>query len=146
MPRYFTLLQAERLLPEVDAAIREAIRIKAEYAQIEAEYHAELQRVMMLGGADLSRTSVMEKRDRRDLRAYRLKEIIQQIHEHGCLVKDLDTGLVDFPTLFRNQEVYLCWRLGEAGISFWHGLDEGFQGRKAIGKEFLDNHKGDPQN
>ncbi|HLJ48259.1 MAG TPA: DUF2203 domain-containing protein [Bryobacteraceae bacterium] len=146
MPRYFTLLQAERLLPEVEAAIRDAIKIKTEYAQIEAEYHAELQRVMMLGGADLSRTSVLEKRDRRDLRAHRLKEIIQQLHENGCIVKDLDIGLVDFPTLFRNQEVYLCWRLGETGISFWHGVEEGFQGRKPIGKEFLDNHKGDPQN
>ncbi len=146
MPRYFTLHQAERLLPDVEAAIREAISVKAEYAQSEAEYHAELQRVMMLGGADLSRTSVLERREQRDLRGQRLKDIIEKIHDQGCLVKDLDIGLVDFPTLLRGQEVYLCWKLGEQGISFWHGVEEGFQGRKPIGKEFLENHKGDPQN
>ena len=146
MPRYFTLQQAERLLPDVEAAIREAINVKAEFAQSESEYHAELQRVMMLGGADLSRTSVLEKREHRDLRAQRLKDLIQKIHDEGCLVKDLDIGLVDFPTLLRGQEVYLCWKLGETGISFWHGVEEGFQGRKPIGKEFLDHHKGDPQN
>jgi hypothetical protein len=58
-------------------------------------------------------------------------------------VKDLDTGLVDFPTLFRGQEVYLCWKLGEASIEFWHSVDEGFRGRKAIDRDFRDHLAGD---
>jgi hypothetical protein len=61
----------------------------------------------------------------------------------GVLVKDLDTGLVDFPTLFRGVEVYLCWKLGENGIEFWHGVEEGFRGRKSIDQDFLDHHEGD---
>ena len=51
--------------------------------------------------------------------------------------------LVDFPTLFKGVEVYLCWKLGEPAIDFWHGIDEGFRGRKPIDKEFLDHHRGD---
>jgi hypothetical protein len=50
---------------------------------------------------------------------------------------------VDFPTLFRGVEVYLCWKLGESGIEFWHGVDEGFRGRKPIDQDFLDHHEGD---
>jgi hypothetical protein len=58
------------------------------------------------------------------------------------MVKDLDIGLIDFPTLFRGREVYLCWRMGETGIRYWHG-EEGFRGRKEIDRDFLDNHSAD---
>ena len=62
----------------------------------------------------------------------------------GCVVKDLDIGLIDFPTEFRGEEVYLCWKLGEPRIEFWHGVEEGFRGRKAIDQDFRDHHRGDP--
>ena len=58
-------------------------------------------------------------------------------------MKDLDVGLVDFPTLFRGEEVYLCWRMDEDDIDHWHGVNEGFAGRKPIDKHFVDNHRGD---
>jgi hypothetical protein len=87
---------------------------------------------------------VRAERDRRDKLAQRLKSAIEQMQEFGCVVKDLDTGLVDFPTLFRGVEVYLCWKLGESRIEYWHGMEEGFRGRKAIDKDFLENHRGDP--
>jgi hypothetical protein len=72
-----------------------------------------------------------------------LRDRIEAVLETGCLVKDLDIGLVDFPTLFRGEEVYLCWKLGENAIAFWHSEDEGFQGRKPIDQDFIDHHKGD---
>jgi hypothetical protein len=50
----------------------------------------------------------------------------------GALVKDLDDGLVDFPARRGAEEILLCWRLGEEEIAFWHGLDEGFSGRKPL--------------
>ena len=50
----------------------------------------------------------------------------------GALVKDLDEGLVDFPAQREGEEVLLCWRLGEDEISFWHGLEEGFSGRRPL--------------
>ena len=62
------------------------------------------------------------------------------------LVKDLDSGLIDFPTLFRGDEVYLCWKLGESGIGFWHKIEDGFPGRKPIDQDFKDNHRGEIPN
>jgi hypothetical protein len=85
----------------------------------------------------------LNSRSRRDAAGAMLKNSIEAVQETGCLVKDLDIGLVDFPTLFRGVEVYLCWKLGEPGIEFWHGIEEGFRGRKPIDREFLDNHRGD---
>src|SRR5258707_1922069 len=120
MTRYFTLHQAERLLPDVERVIREAIGLKAEYQKAETELRWEMQRVTMLGGVDMNRGAFAELRTRRETSVERLKETIEAVHEIGCLVKDLDIGLIDFPTLFHGEEVYLCWKLGETGIAFWH--------------------------
>lgn len=57
---------------------------------------------------------------------------VNEIHALGAEVKDPDTGLVDFPTTVGGEPAYLCWRLGEDEIAFWHGVDEGFTGRKAL--------------
>lgn len=146
MTRYFTLQQAERLLPEVESAIREAVALKAEHQKAEEELHASMQRVMMLGGVDLDRKAFLEQRARREGSALRLKEVIERIHEIGCVVKDLDIGLIDFPSLLRGQEVYLCWKLGETGIAFWHHVEDGFKGRQPIDRDFLDNHEGEIPN
>jgi hypothetical protein len=57
---------------------------------------------------------------------------LERIQELGAVVKDLDAGLVDFPALRDGEEIFLCWRLGEDEISYWHGLEEGFAGRKEL--------------
>jgi hypothetical protein len=146
MPRYFTLQQAEKLLPEVESVIRDAISDKAEYQQAETEWQSFSSRVMMMGGMQVDHTQVIDQKRRRESSALRLKEAIEKIQEIGCLVKDLDIGLIDFPTLFRGEEVYLCWKLGESGIQFWHGVQEGFRGRKPIDQDFLEHHQGDLPN
>lgn len=146
MARYFTLQQAERLLPEVESALREAILLKEEQEQAEQQLRASTERVMMLGGVDLDRRAFLDQRARREESALRLKEVIERIHEFGCLVKDLDTGLIDFPTLFHGNEVYLCWKLGETGIGYWHKVEDGFRGRQPINRDFIDNHRGEAQN
>ncbi len=63
----------------------------------------------------------------------RLVEIMKNLHEKGILIKNLDEGLIDFPSLRSNgEEVYLCWKLGENEINYWHSLSEGFGGRRPI--------------
>jgi hypothetical protein len=146
MPRFFTLQQAEKLLPDVGSAIREAIALKAEYEQTEEEWQNFSQRVAVMGGVRVDRGQVLEQKNRREEAARALKQAIDKVHEFGCLVKDLDIGLIDFPTLFQGEEVYLCWKLGEAGIQFWHGVDEGFRGRKPIDAGFLEHHRGELPN
>jgi hypothetical protein len=146
MPRFFTLQQAEKLLPEVESTIRDAISLKSEYQQAEEEWHNFSRRVTMLGGMLVDHSQLREQKNRRESLALRLKEALEKIHEYGCLVKDLDIGLIDFPTQFHGEEVYLCWKLGESGIRFWHGIQEGFRGRKPIDQEFLEHHRGELPN
>jgi hypothetical protein len=143
MPKRFTHDEAQRLLPEVGRLLREALDARKEYQEAEQTIRQLSERVMMMGGVMVDRDQALNSRSRRDAAGAMLKNSIEAVQETGCLVKDLDIGLVDFPTLFRGVEVYLCWKLGEPGIEFWHGIEEGFRGRKPIDREFLDNHRGD---
>jgi len=143
MSKRFTLDEAQRLLPEVERLLRSAIDAKGIYQEAEGAIQAMNERIMMLGGVMVDRERAMEAKTRREEAAATLRNAIERVQEIGCLVKDLDIGLVDFPTLFRGTEVYLCWKLGEPGIDYWHGVDEGFRGRKAINQDFLDHHQGD---
>jgi len=143
MSRRFTLHTAERLLPEIESGLREAIASKAAFEEAQDELQAVAQRVMMLGGVLVDRNKIHQHKLRRDQQGENLKTVVHNIQELGCIIKDLDVGLVDFPTLFRGEEVYLCWKLGEPGIEFWHGTHEGFAGRKPIDDEFRETHRGD---
>ena len=144
MAKRFTLAEAERLLPEIEKIIRQAVALKAQYQEAERALESFTQRVAMRGGMVIDRHAVLRDRAERDRCGQKLKAAIEEIQEHGCVIKDLDIGLVDFPTLFRGREVYLCWKMGERGIGHWHGVDEGFAGRKAIDADFLEHHSGDP--
>jgi hypothetical protein len=143
MPRYFTLDQAHRTLPHVEDTIRRAIDLKADYQSADEELRELTRKVMASGGMMLDREHVSNLRNTREESASRLKTAIETVEELGCVVKDLDIGLLDFPSLYKGREVYLCWRLGETRIEYWHGVDEGFRGRKPIDDDFLANHRGD---
>ncbi len=58
--------------------------------------------------------------------------LIHRIESFGCVVKDIDLGLLDFPSTREGEPIYLCWKAGEARIAFWHGTEEGFQQRKPL--------------
>ncbi len=143
MPKRFTLSEARDLLPYVGRLIREAVSLKQEYAQAERAIQAFSGQITLMGGMIVDRARIHEARTQRERSAEALKQAIEKIQESGCLIKDLDVGLLDFPTLFRGQEVYLCWKMGESDIQFWHGVHEGFAGRKPIDQDFLDHHEGD---
>jgi hypothetical protein len=146
MPRFFTLQEAERILPDVEAAIRQAMLKKAEYERAESGWHIFSQRIMAMGGMQIDRAQAAERKNRRGEAARAFQAAVERVHEFGCLLKDLDIGLIDFPTLFQGEEVYLCWKLGEQGIRFWHGVTEGFGGRKPIDSGFLEQHRGELPN
>lgn len=142
MSRYFTRDEAQSLIPKLERTIREAVDLKQEFRSVEAEIRELTNRIMMLGGSQVNQNQFIDLRARREVAIRNLKDAVDRVHGFGCLVKDLDMGLVDFPTLFEGREVYLCWRLGESEIAFWHGIDEGFPGRKPIDDEFLAGHRG----
>ena len=68
----------------------------------------------------------------RDTSVNALREALQQIESTGCVIKDLDIGLIDFPCMVDDQEIYLCWKLGESEVLHWHELDAGFAGRQSL--------------
>jgi len=144
MSRRFTLAEAESLIPSVDRLMRQAVELKSGYANAERRMDSYQQRIALMGGMIADREKIREAKDRRDEAAAGLRSLIEQVREMGCLIKDLDIGLVDFPTTFQGRDVYLCWKLGEPSIAFWHGVDEGFAGRKPIDQDFREQHRGDP--
>jgi hypothetical protein len=145
MSQRFTLAEAESLIPLLDRLLREAVSMKSEYEEAEEILQTLNQRVSLMGGMTVNRNQAVEARGRREVATARLRHALEQVQEIGCLVKDLDIGLIDFPTLYRDEEVYLCWKLGEAAIEYWHGAEEGFGGRKPIDQDFRDRHRGDPE-
>lgn len=62
-----------------------------------------------------------------------VRGLLSGLTELGLVVRDLDRGLVDFPAIIEGREVYLCWELGETEIGYWHDLESGFGGRRALG-------------
>ena len=143
MPRYFTLAQARAALPAVGRSIRDAVHAKAQYAEAEKAIQSLVQRILMRGGIQVDTEAAEAWKSQLDSNGQALKSVLERIGEMGVLVKDLDVGLVDFPTLFRGEEVYLCWRMDEDDIDFWHGVQEGFRGRRPIDQHFVDNHRGE---
>jgi hypothetical protein len=129
-------------LPDVEEALREAVRHKAEFQNASTELEGSLGRIRASGGALVNRGAHLAIRARRDNSAAALKEALEKIEQTGALVKDLDIGLIDFLSLYQGREVCLCWKLGEDRVRFWHGLEEGFRGRKLIDDEFLKSHRG----
>lgn len=143
MPRFFTLRQAESLLPELEGLLRSVINHKKQYEQADSELSSMSQRIALTGGMLVAREPMARARSRKDTAVRALTAAMEQIQEFGCQLKDADIGLVDFPTLYRGEEVYLCWKLGERSIEFWHSIEAGFRGRQPIDGEFRANHKGD---
>jgi hypothetical protein len=140
VPRFFTLLQAESLLPQVEGLLRTLIQLKQDHQTADAELSGINQRIALSGGMIPPREQIQQICTRKDASARGLKAALEKVQEIGCELKDIDVGLVDFPTLYRGKEVYLCWKLGESGIGFWHHIEDGYRGRHPIDNEFLANH------
>jgi hypothetical protein len=142
--RHFTLQQAEAVLKEVERGLRQAVALRQELAGVLAGLAEVARHVSLSGGALVDREQLRAVRARRADLAQGLKAAVEAVQSCGCLIKDLNAGLVDFPAWFCGREVYLCWRLGEDRIGFWHEVEDGFRGRRPIDRYFLDHHAGDP--
>lgn len=142
MSRLFTLQEAEALLPSVEPSLRNAMESKQSALQLDEQLNGLLVRINIHGGIQVDLNRFAEIKSGKERSVERLKQALTEIENSGVLVKDLDIGLLDFPTLLDDTEVYLCWKLGEPHIGFWHHTSEGFAGRKSIDRDFLDHHKG----
>jgi hypothetical protein len=130
--RTFTLSEAQSLLPILESLLRSAIEGKKLIEQVDAELQDVAHRVFLNGGTLLQVVPLARRKAERHKALQRVKDAVAEIHATGVQVKDLDIGLLDFPCVVGGEVVLLCWKLGEKDISHWHGISEGFAGRKPI--------------
>lgn len=132
----FTLDEAQSLLPVLEALLRRAREAKLDAEKVEAQLAELTQRIHLAGGMRVDIPRVARQRAELESHLQRAKESIAEIDEIGVQVKDLDTGLLDFPCRLDDQVVLLCWRMGETAIEHWHTVEAGFQGRKPLDERF----------
>src|ERR1041385_3014779 len=132
MSRTFSLDEAQDLLPGLESLLRTAIDSKQLIESSEAEFQALAHRIFMNGGMSLNVVQIARRKAEREKAVQRIKDSMAEIDAMGVQVKDLDIGLLDFPCEVDGQVVLLCWKLGEKAITHWHGVSEGFAGRKPI--------------
>jgi hypothetical protein len=136
-PKLFTLAQANSLLHHLTPRLRRLIDAQVALRAHQATMGEFRTRAMQHGGAQPTPALREAKVEIERLTAI-LRDEIGEIEALGCLVKDLDLGLVDFPARRGEETVLLCWRLGEPSIRYWHGTDEGFAGRKPLDEDPVD--------
>jgi hypothetical protein len=120
--KYFTPAEAEKSLPLVKQIVNDILSEGKELKLMAEDLQVKVQ-------SDPRAASIVE----------RINSYIEELSEIGCYYKDwnFETGLIDFPSIINDEEVYLCWRSDEEQIKFYHGVDSGFGGRKEIPKEYF---------
>jgi hypothetical protein len=118
------------MLPQLESSLRELQALHTELSDCERELNETHTRIAGNGHLPLDDLASLPERAA-DL-SRRLSERGRDVAESGVIIKDLDMGLLDFPTLREGHEVYLCWRLGEERIGWWHEVDAGLSGRQPL--------------
>ena len=129
--RYFTAAEANSALPLIRAIVRDIMELAHDLRERQERF----ERLACRKGSSVSEAYQEEQhvakaeieRDQERLLGY-----TQELKELGVELKDYFTGLVDFPCRMDNREVYLCWRLGEAEVAYWHEVEAGFAGRQRL--------------
>jgi hypothetical protein len=124
MSKYFTLQEANEALTSIRPWMEEVQIIRNEILAHQPEIWSVMEKSAGNGGnPTLSR--MVKTFDRLDV-------LIHNIQDAGAIIKDVNSGLLDFPALKDGREVYLCWKHGEEDIAFWHEIEDGFAGRQSI--------------
>ncbi len=132
--QFFTVEEANQRLPLVRVIVDDIVRLFRDVH----DRRERLAQIRQLPGASNRNedTVYSEELDQTELEIQkdieRLEGFIAELHELGIELKDPVVGLIDFPTMIDGREAYLCWKLGEGDISFWHELNEGLQGRQSL--------------
>jgi hypothetical protein len=121
--RHFTIEQANASLPTVKPLLQ---RLRdARDLLTEEEAHAALTDAAPTNGGGEPGTQVGEA-------FLEVRRLLLAMEEAGIVVRDIDRGLIDFPAILEQREVYLCWELGEDEVAWWHDLDSGYRGRQPL--------------
>jgi hypothetical protein len=127
----FTPDEANALLDELRPRVELLVEHKRRLDEAD-EARRGLQARIAGNGGDITPSDVTEITERVERETKAIGAIVEEIQRHGVQIKDLDLGLLDFPWRRDREVVLLCWRLGEDEIGYWHGVDEGYAGRKPL--------------
>jgi hypothetical protein len=129
--RVFTPEEANEALAEVRPLAERMVQARRSLAAA-ARRQRELVIRIAGNGGDLSPGEVRDAAAAAEREVATIAECVAALEAAGVQVKDMDEGLVDFPARHAGRDILLCWKVGEPGVSYWHGLDEGFAGRKPL--------------
>jgi hypothetical protein len=132
----FSLDEAQSLLPVLESLLKRAIEGKRIAEEKETMLQELRQRIFLSGGMLVDVISVGRQRAEIDKFVQQAKDAVSEIDAIGVQVKDLDTGLLDFPFIIDGEIVLLCWKMGESQIDYWHTVDAGFRGRQPLDERF----------
>ena len=126
MPQIFTLEEASKTLEVIRPLMEEIVMISRKIIANQPEIWPAIEKSVGNGGNATLSKLVWDFE--------RLDNLLHQVQATGALVKDMSSGLLDFPAIRNGQEVYLCWKVGEEKIEYWHEIEAGFAGRQSIEK------------
>lgn len=128
--RLFTVEEARVLLPRVRTIARDLRECKAAYDR----HHAALEIIASRAGSDDGhlRRPLTRHQEAVDRLAAALQARVAEVNALGVEIKGIEQGLLDFPSVRDGRIVYLCWKLDEPDIAFWHDLETGFRGRRPL--------------
>ena len=129
--RHFTPEEANAALEHVRPLVEQLVASRREHAAA-LERQEELEGKIRGNGGGIPPAELASATAAVDAVARTLARLVDEISSHGAQVKDLDSGLIDFPALHRGETVLLCWRLGEDEIGWWHRSEDGFAGRRPL--------------
>ena len=136
MMKTFTLDEAQSLLPVLEALLKRALEDKHAAEEAEKGLSELARRIYLHGGIQVDVGKVARLRAIMEGHLKRVEESVGEIRSIGVQVKDLDTGLLDFPFRLDDQVVLLCWRMGEPSIEHWHTVEAGSRGRRPVDERF----------
>jgi hypothetical protein len=136
LSKTFTLAEAQTLLPVLESLVRKAQVTGKRAAALEVEMQQLSQRIFLSGGMHVNIAAAARRRAEREKALQDAKDSLAEIDAIGVQVKDLEQGLLDFPSLVDGRTILLCWKLGEKEIAFWHSPEDGFAGRKPLDSRF----------
>lgn len=128
----FTVEEANRVIDQIRPDVETLVRVQRELEVLEKRIAA---LSLATSGASPGNPDAIDLRaltERRGVLAAQLTHGVQAIHRRGCLVKDLQRGLLDFYAVFGDRLIFLCWQLGETEVTHWHTLESGFTGRQPL--------------
>jgi hypothetical protein len=120
--RYFTLEQANAAVAAIRPILREMLEIRQRIIDLQPEVWPVIEKAVGNGGSLAASQATREFE--------RINSLAHEIQAIGGVIKDLNSGLVDFPAMREGREVYLCWKYGEQQIEYWHEVDSGFSSRQ----------------